>query len=377
MHDIKRAQNVQTLCLACSLATSSISPTHQNMTRDMIRAVIDEITGGPITKVLLIGGHLSIYDVINYKLMVYDVEKNEWSVPKNRLPDAGAGGCYWMSVVDRDSIFAMVGYRGAILNASALLSPDAVSSGSLFDVGRDDAFLMSRAGSLVPMPDGSCIFTHVICSREDDATKLRGKNGIGHYDHLTQKWSVVRKGRRTLTCEYSFCVAIDDTHVMLVGGFDQAVWGTETDMCLIYNTRTHKFRVAESMHRARGHLGGCLLWSGEIFVSGGISGGIKTHGSEFPHHLNRRGPYQGECEIYSPTTRKWRLLDGLLMTRHKHTCTQISPIHILIAGGVVGRDSVAADNLVCEIYDLDTETSRVVASLPFHVRDATAMPLSL
>jgi hypothetical protein len=352
MNRIKIAENIQTLC-----ATTHESGSDRVISREFICAVVDTILGPPPTKVMTLGGFFGNFVT---KIYVYDIAKNEWTKSRHTFPDAGT------SPFDGTKVAANADGIATITCGGALIYLDANSfQNRLYLTARSEGFHVNDGSPLIMMPDGSAILYKVHC---DD------RCAMAKYKHKYNKWTVACRSNKAYSTESAFCVALDNDNILVAGG----TYGeTASSKCSIYNVRTERFRVAGSMVRPRTSFSGCLLPNGEVFVSGGIP----ILEDIYPSILvvpgnNVSGPFQGECEIYTPSTRTWRLLGGSLYKRRHHACALISPTLVLVMAGIVGRGGVNELNKTCEVYDLETQTSVQVASMPAEVCKTCAIPIS-
>jgi len=355
MSRIKIAENIQTLCAtACEAAAAD-----RVISREFMCAVVDAILGPPPTKIVTLGGFLG---ALVTKIYVYDIAKNEWTITRYRFPIVGPNS-------DGIKIAANADGMAVITCGKTLEFFDAISFQSrAYYTSKSEGFHVSDGTPLIMMPDGTPILYKVHC---DD------RCAMAKYRHKHSKWTVACRSNKSYETKSVFCVALDNDNILVAGGMGGENWKTPSAKCSIYNVRTERFRVAGSMVKARASFSGCLLPNGEVFVSGGIPILDDTHPPL--HHTqetNMSGPFQGECEIYTPSTRTWRLLEGSLLKRKHHACALIAPTLVLIMAGVVGRGRVSEMNKACEVYDLETQTPVQVASMPAELRQTCAIPIS-
>jgi hypothetical protein len=287
--------------------------------------------------------------------MIYDLAKQKWKIK-----------CHWSMPPDaqvEDSQIKFVPFdNGKMVAVCESLSIDIdiqkmVKSREEYQIRAD--YYKSKSPkftlddcfgvSLVPMPDGSIFL-------------FGSRYGVFRYN--LGEWVQMNESHRAVMCKDTACIAIDDNNILIAGYIDYGNMYGFMGKCYIYKLSANRFlRVGDMVHKRKNHAA-CLLPTGEVFVCGGRMAGVTPTDVATTE----------ECEIYNPRTRKWRVLGGSLLRRNHHACMVISPTLVMIVGGQSDYYNSAL-SVVCEVYDLQTESAVRVSDVPSGQFNPIMIPL--
>lgn len=160
------------------------------------------------------------------------------------------------------------------------------------------------------------------------------------YNPKTGEWSLT--GSMNYARNDFSLVKLKSGKVIAIGGWNSSEPFKVERTCEIYNPKTEKWKIVDSLKYGRSHHKSILLENGKILTVGGTDdlSGDKRRAS---------------CEIYNPETNTWSLTDFLNEGRLEHTLTLLPSGKVLAAGD--------ENSIICEIYNPETETWEITDSL--------------
>ena len=168
------------------------------------------------------------------------------------------------------------------------------------------------------------------------------------YDTTTKIWTLID----SLNYERTFgetATLLGNGDVLVVGGYYLAVGNTKIlNSCEIYNARTKKWIVTDSLKIDREYHTATKLLDGRILVAGGFSGTQKE---------------LTDCEIYDPNKGEWSEAAPLNIARFEHTATLLPDGKVLVTGGENYSNPTSPWLKTCELYDPIQNKWTIVKSL--------------
>ncbi|MFA6091712.1 MAG: kelch repeat-containing protein [Elusimicrobiota bacterium] len=130
---------------------------------------------------------------------------------------------------------------------------------------------------------------------------------------------------------------LPDGRVLIVGG--QTGPAALTNTCAIFDPQTNTFGAASPMLQARTVHSAVILFSGKVFVAGGISDALSD--------------FSVSTELYDPVNDLWTPGPTMITKRAFHTATTLGNRKVLIAGGFNGKNIKENQGILdtTEIYD--------------------------
>ncbi|MBN9682309.1 MULTISPECIES: Kelch repeat-containing protein [unclassified Corallococcus] len=163
------------------------------------------------------------------------------------------------------------------------------------------------------------------------------------YDPATGTWAST--GSMALGRFGHGVVLLPSGEVLVVGGVVGASnGGSPTATAELYNPATGTWRSAGNMSVSRRLHAVALLASGQVLVSGGVSGAALP---------------LGPSELYDPSTGKWTVTGSMVQPRSMHSLTVLASGQVLAAGGQNKTQLVGE----AELYDPATQSWSVVGKM--------------
>ena len=159
------------------------------------------------------------------------------------------------------------------------------------------------------------------------------------------------------------------TATLLPNGKVLVVGGSQTLRILasaqLYDPRTRTWSSAGTLSTARALHTATLLKSGKVLVVGGTSGQ--------PYYVGSLA----SAELYDPQTSSWALAASMHTPRSYHTATLLSDGRVLVVGGIEATNDVSGTVLTsAELYDPVTNGWTPTTPLPFARARHTAVLLA-
>jgi len=134
------------------------------------------------------------------------------------------------------------------------------------------------------------------------------------YDPHTGRWAPtgsvpVMRGLATLT-------RLRDGRVLFAGGVDLSSTSSGVGPPYLYDPRTSRWTATSNMLAARSQHTATLLRTGQVLVTGGMSGGLMS-----------------SAELYNPQTHTWTATGAMATPRSGHKAVLLTSGHVLVVGG--------------------------------------------
>jgi N-acetylneuraminic acid mutarotase len=147
------------------------------------------------------------------------------------------------------------------------------------------------------------------------------------------------------------------TSTLLPNGKVLVVAGSQSNRMLasaeLYDPRTRRWSSAGTLITARSLHTATLLKSGKVLIVGGSQVSPSYLGS------------LATAEIYDPQTNSWALAASMHTPRSYHTATLLADGRVLVVGGIEAANDVTGTVLAsAELYDPVTDTWTVAAPMP-------------
>ena len=161
--------------------------------------------------------------------------------------------------------------------------------------------------------------------------------GAEVYDPATETWSIT--GNLSVGRLYGHTATLlPNGKILIVGGiFSNGLSQGELSSAELYDPATGMWTITGNLNTARADHIAMLLPNGKVLVAGGAI----NCGNYCSIH---------SAELYDPATGSWSLTGNLNDARALHTVTLLSNGKVLIAGGVIGVQSLNG----AELYDPST-----------------------
>jgi hypothetical protein len=327
-----KAENLQLLTVSALIRGED-----NVMSREMMCGIIDALVP-PVRRLMLVCG----FDERQYasgKICVFDARKEEWTVLDNPTFDFNGFPLGGRAVSFRDNTVLMT--TG---NYSMFIDVDRCFgiTPSTITVYSKGGFECNSRSSILKLDDGGLL---ILGGTKKNGQRAWHDTSPSHriYNEICSNWTEV--STRQIPQD-ACCVVMRGGRVLVVGGQPTLNHGTrELTCCSVFHVESRRFTKTNPLNIARVAAAGCLLPDGTVFVCGGNS---------------------ETCEIYDPATRKWTQCADMRYSRMRHTCTLIDDSRVFIAGGNP-IEGAGATLQRCEIYDIKTKTSRLVADIPIKV----------
>lgn len=173
------------------------------------------------------------------------------------------------------------------------------------------------------------------------------------YDSKTSKWIITDSLK--IDREYHTATKLQDGRILVAGGFSATQ--KELNDCEIYDPQTNKWTVVAPLNIARYHHSAVLLPDGNVLVTGGKN-------SQYP-----TDPWLNSCELYDPNNNSWTIKKSLKVSRADHSQIILNNGLLLIAGGGMNNNTwelynpVSFSNIYLGDYP-DTQAVPLVNLLP-------------
>ena len=131
---------------------------------------------------------------------------------------------------------------------------------------------------------------------------------------------------------YHTATKLSDGRVLVAGGYNKSVIGTDFEESEIFDPQTNKWTDAATLNIGRGEHSATLLSNGKVLVSGG--------GNYFEHQKE----YLNSCELYDPGENNWTIVNPLMVPHSLHSPVLLKNGMLLITGGGINKE-------VWEIYN--------------------------
>ncbi len=154
--------------------------------------------------------------------------------------------------------------------------------------------------------------------------------------------------------------------VLVAGGVGSG--STSLASAELYDPATSTWAVTGTLSTGRNSHTASLLLNGTVLVAGGQINGDGGNGTQTI----------SSSEVYTPATGQWVVSGSLTTTRANHTATLLPNGKVLVAGGGVGGNGWAFNNIIAsaEVYDQTSGTWSPTGSLTFGRVADTATLLS-
>jgi hypothetical protein len=139
--------------------------------------------------------------------------------------------------------------------------------------------------------------------------------------------------------------ALGNGTVLVTGGYDETLWGTDT--AEIFDPTTGTWAEAAPMSLPRAFHNSSLLADGRVLVAGGESGLTPTD----------------SAEIYDPATGTWSSAANLPTARYCHTAQVLGDGRVALMGGATWTTAFSQIASV-HIYDPTTNAWTIAATMP-------------
>lgn len=165
--------------------------------------------------------------------------------------------------------------------------------------------------------------------------------------YAQSSWNVV--GRMSGSRQYFDAYPISSNEIIAIGGFTSTMSGTGVLATSdIFNIDTREVVPGPSMSVARGGYASVVMPDGGIVVLGGA--------------VSMAYDITNTVERFDPQTRRWSVVGRMIDFRWQHQAIPIDDHRILVVGGRLQDISVIG---TCEIFDLETGTSKQIAPHPY------------
>ena len=168
------------------------------------------------------------------------------------------------------------------------------------------------------------------------------------YNPEQDSWEITDSLKTGRVLRWHQAVKLLDGRVIVIGGYTYDVLHSEEatlKSCEIYDEKTGKWGLADSMKTRRSSHSATLLKDGRVLVAGG---GIS------PNPLS-------SCEIYDPTLNKWSDAAPMNIPRERHSAVLLPSGKVLVIGGF-SNDNIDRTRS-CELYDPSQDKWTLVDSI--------------
>jgi hypothetical protein len=161
------------------------------------------------------------------------------------------------------------------------------------------------------------------------------------YDPITGSFALT--GQLNLGRTFHTATRLLDGRVLVTGGHDAGVIGSNHNTVEMYDPATGTWSFAASMATRRGRHTATLLPNGDVLVVGGAQVGSMASVS-------------ASAEIYHPATNSWRTVPSMSTARVGQAAALLPSGEVLVAGGYDGTSYLATSEILSKPVDYFTVT---------------------